>query len=471
MSVFKPSYRDKAGRQKRVSKWWIETRDHQGIVRRVPGYTDKRQTEKLAEKIEKLVVCRQNNEPPDKELAAWLETVGEKLRARFAEFDLIDPRRAAAGKPLTEHLNDFAQSLKDDGDTRKQVQQTCFRIRRMFKEAGFRTWSDISAAKVKRCLAKLREQGGIGKQTSNYYLKALKHFCSWMVKERRASESPVAHLDCLKVGQSDRRRRRRPLEPDEIRRLLASTAASGERFGLTGYQRSLVYRLAVETGLRASEIRSLKVSSFDFKNNTVRVESKYCKNRKEAELPLRPDTALEMQALLANKSPRARALGIPDKPAKMLKADLAEAAIPYVDESGRYVDFHSLRHTTGSLLAASGVHPKVAQSILRHSDINLTMGIYTHTLTGQESQAVESLPDFSLGPNSERQRATGTDGPNVTGDKNLGSYLGFGGTNRCNSMQRNAMPPHFTGSKTPFERARQDSNLQPSDSKSATLSN
>jgi hypothetical protein len=91
-----------------------------------------------------------------------------------------------------------------------------------------------------------------------------------------------------------------------------------------------------------------------------------------------------------------------------VKADLADAGIPYVDDAGRYADFHSLRHTTGSLLAASGVHPKVAQSIMRHSDINLTMSRYSHVLRGQESEAIAGLPDFSL-PSSQNQRATGTD--------------------------------------------------------------
>jgi len=92
----------------------------------------------------------------------------------------------------------------------------------------------------------------------------------------------------------------------------------------------------------------------------------------------------------------------------MLKADLADAGIPYVDSAARYADFHCLRRTTGSLLAASGVHPKVAQSIMRHSDINLTMSCYTHTLRGQESEAVKSLPDLSL-PSRESLRASGTD--------------------------------------------------------------
>ena len=99
----------------------------------------------------------------------------------------------------------------------------------------------------------------------------------------------------------------------------------------------------------------------------------------------------------------------------MLQADLADAGIPYVDDAGRYADFHSLRHSTGSLLAASGAHPKVVQSIMRHSDINLTMSLYTHTLRGQEAKAVENLPDLSL-PTKESQSATGTD------DQPVGTY-------------------------------------------------
>ena len=89
------------------------------------------------------------------------------------------------------------------------------------------------------------------------------------------------------------------------------------------------------------------------------------------------------------------------------------AGILYVDDSGRYADFHSLRHSTGSLLAASGVHPKIIQSIMRHSDINLTMSRYTHIFRGQESEAVAKLPNLGL-PSEEKQNAIamGTEGKN-----------------------------------------------------------
>ena len=90
--------------------------------------------------------------------------------------------------------------------------------------------------------------------------------------------------------------------------------------------------------------------------------------------------------------------------ADMLRADLAAARIEIDPDRGQ-VCFHSLRHSFGTMLAASGVHPKTAQTLMRHSDINLTMSRYTHTLRGQEATAVESLPDL----NSEANKATGSD--------------------------------------------------------------
>jgi len=97
------------------------------------------------------------------------------------------------------------------------------------------------------------------------------------------------------------------------------------------------------------------------------------------------------------------------RPVAKPTAEVPSLTYAYIDGAGRYADFHSLRHTTGSLLAASGVHPKIAQSLMRHSDINLTMPRYTHTLTGQEAKAIESLPDLSL-PDIQTQgaKATGT---------------------------------------------------------------
>jgi len=329
---------------------------------------------------------------------------------------------------------------------------------------------DIAASQVQRCIAKMQDNG-LSKKTANYYLKAFQHFARWMVEDRRATTSPVTHLRTVQVDKQDLRRQRRPLEPDEVRLLLEATRDAEPRFGLTGHQRAMIYRLAVETGLRANEIRNLKVESFDFGKCTVTVQDHTAKNRKEKTLPLRPDTAAEIQGLLASKLPAAQAFEVPGKPIDMLRPDLEAAGIGYVDDAGRYCDFHSLRHTTGSLLAASGVHPKIAQEIMRHSDINLTMSLYTHTLRGQEADAINSLPNFSR-PSRESQKKTGTDDANVTGDSVLPSCLALRSAQHSPTMpsgeKANATVAMMSGVS---ERAREDSNLQPSDSKSATLSN
>ncbi len=51
---------------------------------------------------------------------------------------------------------------------------------------------------------------------------------------------------------------------------------------------------------------------------------------------------------------------------------------------------------------------------MRHSDTNLTLSRYTHTLLGQETKAVDSLPDLSSpGSKSEKVAVSETDGKPV----------------------------------------------------------
>jgi integrase len=56
--------------------------------------------------------------------------------------------------------------------------------------------------------------------------------------------------------------------------------------------------------------------------------------------------------------------------------------------------FHDLRHTCGSLLAAQGVHPRVAMEILGHSQISLTMNVYTHVATTLQREATTLVQDL-----------------------------------------------------------------------------
>ena len=411
MSLFKPSYKDrKTGKKKKVAKWWVEVRDHQGIVRRFPAFTDKRQAGKFEEKLKALIEKRENCESLG-ELAEWVESLPIETRERLVSTGLLDKRRFIAAKSLQAHIEDFEASLKAKGNTNRHVQTTISRIKQIIAGCGFKSWSDVSAHRVERYLAELRRsENGISKATSNHYLQAIQQFGNWLVDNERATTSPLRILKKLRVLQTDRKRVRRALEPDEVRKLLEVTGRSPVRFGMTGQERRLLYKLAIETGLRAGELRSLTVSSFDFKNCTVAVIDAYSKNRKESLLPLRKETAVELESFFKGKLPGVKAFGgtyqeLTQRTADVLKLDLADAGINYV-ENGFFFDFHAHRHETGTLLAASGTNPAVAQSVLRHSNISLTMNVYTHALIGQEAEAVAKLPDLSQPKHI--QKATGT---------------------------------------------------------------
>ena len=85
-----------------------------------------------------------------------------------------------------------------------------------------------------------------------------------------------------------------------------------------------------------------------------------------------------------------------------------------------------MRHTFITNLANSGVHPKTAQALARHSTVTLTMDRYSHTYMGEQSEAVAALPDLSQ-TMAQEARATGTDGK-----AHLAEYLASEGGRSAN---------------------------------------
>lgn len=56
--------------------------------------------------------------------------------------------------------------------------------------------------------------------------------------------------------------------------------------------------------------------------------------------------------------------------------------------------FHDLRHSAATILLSMGVHPKVVQELLGHSQISMTMDIYAHVLPSMQKEAMGKLNDL-----------------------------------------------------------------------------
>lgn len=425
MKLFKPTY-NRDGKKKTCSKWYIGFTDNKQIRRQLPAFTSKAATERAAVKIEELLSACGVLSPG---LQKWLEDIPDAMRKHLVSYGLIDNRRLSqnVGKLLVAHLADFCEGLQADGRTAAHVRQTRRHIESILTGCEFQTWTDIDGNRVKTYLAKQRGPDGFGERTYNSHLRSFKQFTAWLLQEDR-----VAGTDPMKghspLRQTEFRKKRRALTLDEMHRLLAVTEAGPVRYRMTGHERALVYRLALQAGLRSGEIASLRVLSFNFDATppSVRIESADAKAKRGDDMVLMGETAQAIREFLKDKAATDKAFNMPCKSnvADMLRGDLADAEIEYTDAADRDVDFHSLRHSFVSHLALAGVHPAVAQKLARHRTIEMTMKYYTHVLHKSECEAIDSLQSFTSASLSHGQKLTLADlGERTNGNIKLKTAL------------------------------------------------
>ncbi len=436
MRIYKPTYTDRKGQTKNAAKWYVEFR-HLDVVHRVPAFKDKQASALLGGKIERLIACKDNGDPPTADLLVWIRDMPAALRTRLGELGLIDDRRMSTTRPLAEHLTDFEAAIRARGTTEGHAKLTTLRVRTLFERCGFKSFADITGSVVQRKLKELRdakvkplsgtegaftragkkkhEKGqydhrAITLQTSNYYLGAAKQFCRWMVRERRALESPLEHVQPLNA-RVDARLGRRALTVEEQRKLIAATEAGPVRFDMTGPERAMLYQLALETGLRAGELRSLRRDSFRLDQHppTVTVAAAYSKRRRTDTLYLKVDTAKALERFLRSLLPAAQVFRMPHPIhlVEMLREDLVAPDIK--DNEEGVIDFHALRHSFITTLVRAGVDPRTVQALARHSTITLTMDRYCHSGRTDQASATERLPNLSAAQLTQL-RPTGTEG-------------------------------------------------------------
>lgn len=324
---------------------------------------------------------------------AWYRLKEAKKEVEEERLGIRDPRRKHYRKPLTEHIDDFKKALEDEGVSAEQVKLVTGRIRRTCDGCGFNFPPDLCPLALKGYLAKLRKDG-LSEQTAMHYIRAIKQLTLFLVKHKRLHENPFADLKVKK--EVEKKHPRRALSVTEINRLLDAVRHQAPLRGLSGPDRAMLYRTAIQTGFRASELASLTVGdlNLDQEPAVVVLDGSRTKNGKEAKIPLSRVFADSLRGWLGGKArsdllwpgnwARYKEAGV------MIQHDLKAAGIPY-QVNGRFADFHALRKTFVTNLARSGVMPKVAQALARHSDINLTLGVYTDLEMDELHQAVTRL--------------------------------------------------------------------------------
>lgn len=358
------SYRDPQGRRKLCC---------------IPGYANRGLTETLGRNLQRLIQCKESGAVVDPTLANWIAAMDSKLRQKLAKLGFLGAGDVAAHSPLETHLAEFEQAKRVAGKDDRYVRATVGQLRRMMGACGFAFWSDVTPAAVNAFLAEHTnavtgddDERAVKIRTRNSYVTAIKMFANWAVKTGRIPYTPVATLQLAKITDEATRR---ALTLEEARYLLAHVETAETRFKLTGAERALVYRTAIETGFRASELGSLVRGCFDLAPAApcVHLKAASAKNAKDAGIDISRELATELTKHLANKLPTAKAFTTPGRGhwCEMFMADVREARAKWVGEAkkakereereksdfladynhaGDALKFHSLRHTRGTWL-------------------------------------------------------------------------------------------------------------------------
>jgi len=268
-------------------------------------------------------------------------------------------------------------------------------------QLGFRFLGDLDGClpRTEQALQRLaRGENPLTSKTQSMYAGALVTFTKWCVQRGMLEAEP---LKGMAPFNKDPQWQRAALPAVDFAKLLEITPHDHRR---------LLYRVAFYSGLRARELRHVDVADLDVDRGGIRLHKQWTKNRKDGFQPLPADLLAELQSFakartaerlyvehyrgkLRDKWRKKVAaiplLYLPRHPARIIADDFKAAGIKALGK----LDFHSLRTSFISRVAAHGASVKEAMTLARHNSPNLTFNTYARAENDRLAAIVEQISD------------------------------------------------------------------------------
>ena len=370
--------------------------------------------------------------------------------------------------PLAKHFDASDGDHQAQGVTKIHREDTGRYLRRLAAECSFGTLADLRREALGRWLAR-RTADGMSARTRNAYRKAMVSFCNWCVSTGRLAVNPFERSAKANEKAEPRRQRRAMIKPGLVKLLAVATERPllealtvrkgpgranamptcgrkcGNASNWLGRERALIYKTLVLSGLRKGELASFTVADLHldepvpFAPSTPPMKRTErgtasrcgmtsprtcaigwptnfaaCKRKRWGRAPRCspgcPPTLALHRPEPAGEDPRPRPCCRRDRsPGE----DRRQVDHRQAQQPGTQARRSALRTTFGTLLSKGGVAPRTAQAAMRHSDIRLTMGVYTDPKFLDVRGTLEALPTLTLERGQARKealQATGTDG-------------------------------------------------------------
>ena len=227
---------------------------------------------------------------------------------------------------------------------------------------------DLLKASETDLFAFLASRGGRATSAARR-VSSLKRFYRWCLRERKIDADPTLRIDPPKRTP----RFPKTLSEADVEALLAAPDTATD----LGLRDRAMLEVLYATGLRVSELVSLKIFEVDLNGNVVRTMGK---GQKQRLVPLGEEAASWIARYLRDRKKAtsdtlfitARGSGMTRQAFWHLIRRYGVRAIP-----GKKLSPHVLRHAFATHLINHGADLRVVQLLLGHADISTTQ-IYTH---------------------------------------------------------------------------------------------
>lgn len=300
------------------------------------------------------------------------------------EIGIAAPKRArlAAEISLLQHISAYCDDLAGRQCVPGHVATVNARLSKLVRECGWKRLIDVTPESFQAWRAKQ----SWAPKTLNDYLAAASALFAWLHRAGLVEQNPLRSVHKSETRGKERRKRR-AFTPDELESIVA--VAGGYRLAvLTAYY----------TGLRRNELKHLEWGDVHRSVDEIFIipRASTTKNHQTQRCYLPLWFARE----LSWSKPREASAGARIFPAGQIpsiwafRTLLKRAGIAYKDEQGRQADFHALRRSLNTHLAQLEVDPHTRKEIMRHSDLALTLDVYTDKSVLPVAAAVAKLPVF-----------------------------------------------------------------------------
>lgn len=320
-----------------------------------------------------------------------------KLETRRDQGENIEPSNAT----LEEYLTEWLKVVKPRLSPRTHEGYTSLLKTHIYPLLGWKRLGTLSPLDIEMAYSAM-EEAKKSRRTIQYVHTVLSSALRQAVQWRMIQHNPAADTD-KRLRRRERKILIKPFNEEELDRFLKHAADSPH---------SVLFLVAVSSGLRPEEYLALGWQHFDEKARTLKVERVVVRHKKawsfeppktvagRRTVPI-PQRTVEALAKLKREAGDLRlknhnlifagAKGEPIDVGNLRERHFARILTAAKLEPRRLYD---LRHSYATLLLATGVDAKTVSENLGHAGVAITLSVYAHVLPSMRqklSETVEAL--------------------------------------------------------------------------------